>query len=141
MTRSNFTKFTEYHGDIDFDYSEIFPAPTFGEDFELAKVPESCEPTKIGWLFGASRQWRGPEGLHIREYNGRYFGHYDRVDPRKNLIGHWVLDAPFELAVGSTSGVGMLASFTASSGVAVTWITATLLASVAASTVARRIFS
>lgn len=138
MTQSDVS---EYYGDLNYEQLEVLIPYPFGEDFELYELPEGCEPTKIGWLFGASRQWRGPEGLHIREYHGRYFGHYDRVDPRKNIIGHWILDAPFELAVGSTGVIGMLASLTASPSVAVTWITATLITSIATSSVARKIFS
>ena len=138
MTQSDVS---EYYGDLNYEQLEVLIPYPFGEDFELYELPEGCEPTKIGWLFGASRQWRGSEGLHIREYHGRYFGHYDRVDPRKNIIGHWILDAPFELAVGSTGVIGMLASLTASPSVAVTWITATLITSIATSSVARKIFS
>ena len=138
MTQSDVS---EYYGDLNYEQLEVLIPYPFGEDFELYELPEGCEPTKIGWLFGASRQWRGPEGLHIREYHGRYFGHYDRVDPRKNIIGHWILDAPFELAAGSTGVIGMLASLTASPSVAVTWITATLITSIATSSVARKIFS
>lgn len=138
MTQSDVS---EYYGDLNYERFEVLTPYPFGEDFELYELPEGCEPTKIGWLFGASRQWRGPAGLHIREYHGRYFGHYDRVDPRKNLIGHWILDAPFELAVGSTGVIGMLASLTASPSVAVTWITATLITSIATSSVARKISS
>ena len=138
MTQSDVS---EYYGHLNYDRSDLLPLYPFGVDFELSEIPVDCERTKIGWAFGASRQWRGPEGLHIREYQGRYFGHYDRVDPRKKLIGHWILDAPFELAVGSTGVIGMFASLTTNAPAAVTWITATLVASIATSTVARRIFS
>ena len=110
----------------------------FGTEFELQELPPGCESTRVGWLFGASRQWRGEDGLHVREYQGRLLAHYDRVDPRRNLIGHWIADAPFELALGSSGMVGMLASFTTGAGASLAWIAATVVASIATSAVARK---
>lgn len=112
----------------------------FGEEFELERLPDGCERTSLGWLFGASRQWRGPEGLHVREYKGRLFAHYDRVDPRRNLIGHWLADAPFEWALGSTGAVGIFASLTASAGAVLAWAAAALVGSLAASAFVRKRF-
>ena len=112
----------------------------FGKEFEIPELPTGCELTRIGFLFGAARQWRGPDGLHVREYNDRLFAHHDRIDPRRNLIGHWVVDAPFELALGSSGVVGMLASLTTSAASVLAWVGATLVASVAASTVFRKRF-
>ncbi len=112
----------------------------FGTEFELQKLPSDCELTRFGWLFGASRQWRGSDGLHVREYGRRLLAHYDRVDPRRNMVGHWIVDAPFELAVGSAGVVGMLASFTISAGATLAWITATVVTSVTASALGRTRF-
>ena len=112
----------------------------FGKEFELKKLPLDCELTRFGWLFGASRQWRGGDGLHVREYGGSLLAHYDRVDPRRNMVGHWIVDAPFELAVGSAGLVGMLASFTISAGATLAWITATIVTSITASALGRTRF-
>lgn len=112
----------------------------FGEEFELERLPDGCEPTSLGWLFGASRQWRGHNGLHVREYKGRLFAHYDRIDPRRNLIGHWLADAPFELALGSTGAIGVFASLTAGAGAVLAWVVAALVGSLAASAFVRKRF-
>ena len=116
------------------------PRHPFGENFALSELPEGCEPTNVGFLFGATRQWRGPGGLHVREYEGRLLAHYDRVDPRRNLVGHWIADAPFEWALGSSGVVGVVASFTAGAGAVLLSIAATLVASVATSAFARKRF-
>ena len=76
----------------------------YGEEFEIVALPAGCEP----WHWfprGAVRQWRGPDGLHVRQYaDGRLIAHYDRVDPRDNLIGHLVFDAPLETLVFTVLG-------------------------------------
>ena len=113
---------------------------SYGSEFPIEQLPDGCEETSMGWLFGATRQWRGPDGLHVREYGGRLLAHYDRVDPRRNLVGHWIADAPFELALGSSGVVGMLASVTVSVASTLAWIAAALVTTVSASIFARTRF-
>ena|GEM_PF-4794528 len=118
----------------------ILRAHSYGSEFPIEQLPDGCEETSMGWLFGATRQWRGPDGLHVREYGGRLLAHYDRVDPRRNLVGHWIADAPFELALGSSGVVGMLASVTVSAASTLAWIVAALVTTVSASIFARKRF-
>jgi hypothetical protein len=54
---------------------------------------EDAEETPLGQKNGAIRQYRYGN-LHIREYDGKYLLHMDKVDPRKDPIGHLILDAP-----------------------------------------------
>ena len=42
--------------------------------------------------------------LHIREYNDKYLVHTDKVDPRKDPLGHLAIDAP-EVLVGIACAV------------------------------------
>jgi len=63
---------------------------------------EKAEETLLGHKNGAIRQYRYGN-LHIREYDDKYLLHMDRVDPRKNPLGHLALDAP-EVLVGLVSG-------------------------------------
>ncbi len=63
---------------------------------------EKAEETLLGHKNGAIKQYRYGN-LHIREYDDKYFVHMDRVDPRKNPLGHLILDAP-EILVGLASG-------------------------------------
>ena len=60
----------------------------------LQELPEGYEETSLGEKRDAIRQFRGPSGLHIREYNDRFVIHQDKIDPRRNPIGHLLLDAP-----------------------------------------------
>ena len=61
-----------------------------------------AEETLLGHKNGANRQYRYGN-LHIREYDDKYLVHTDKVDPRKNPLGHLALDAP-EVLVGLVSG-------------------------------------
>ena len=90
-------------------------------EFALDRLPEGCEETRLGWLFGASRQWRGPNGLHVREHDGKLFAHYDRVDPRHNLLGHLILDMRRELTLGMSASAGLVAFITAGAAPALLW--------------------
>ncbi|TLX85356.1 MAG: hypothetical protein E6K98_00350 [Thaumarchaeota archaeon] len=54
---------------------------------------EDAEETPLGQKNGAIRQYRYGN-LHIREYDDKYLVHMDNVDPRKDPIGHLILDAP-----------------------------------------------
>lgn len=68
-----------------------------------AFMPENAEETFLGQKNGANKQYRYGN-LHIREYDDKYLVHMDRVDPRKNPLGHLALDAP-EFLVGLASGM------------------------------------
>jgi hypothetical protein len=63
------------------------------------------EETLLGNKKGAKRQFRY-KNLHIREYSGYYTVHIDRVDPRKDPLGHLLIDAP-EFLVGIISAISI----------------------------------
>jgi hypothetical protein len=62
-------------------------------------VPKSIRPiidyeeTVLGTKKGAKRQFRYGN-LHIREYDDHYTVHTDKIDPRKDMLGHLLIDAP-----------------------------------------------
>ncbi|GFN39835.1 MAG: conserved hypothetical protein [Marine Group I thaumarchaeote] len=62
---------------------------------------EKAEETKLGQKNGSHKQYRYGN-LHIREYEDKYVVHMDKIDPRKDPLGHIILDAP-EVLVGLTS--------------------------------------
>lgn len=64
---------------------------------------ECAEETRLGQKNGAKRQFRYGN-LHIREYDDKFLVHTDRVDPRKDPIGHLVYDAP-EILIGLTCSI------------------------------------
>ncbi len=57
-----------------------------------------AEETFLGKKNGAKKQYRYGN-LHIREYEDKFLVHTDKVDPRKDPLGHLVFDAP-EVLVG-----------------------------------------
>ena len=59
---------------------------------------EGAEETFLGQKFGATKQYRYGN-LHIREYGDNFLVHTDKIDPRKDPIGHLVYDAP-EVLIG-----------------------------------------
>jgi hypothetical protein len=59
---------------------------------------DGAEETVLGQKNGAVRQYRYGN-LHIREYDDKFLVHTDKIDPRKNPLGHLVFDAP-EVLVG-----------------------------------------
>jgi len=61
-------------------------------------MPDKAELTKLGQKNGANKQYRFGN-LHIREYDDKFLVHTDKVDPRKDPLGHLVHDAP-EVLVG-----------------------------------------
>jgi len=61
-------------------------------------MPDWIEPTILGEPHGANRQYRYGN-LHIREYDNEFLVHTDKVDPRKDPVGHLIRDAP-EVLVG-----------------------------------------
>ena len=70
-------------------------------------MPTWIEPTLLGDPCAAARQYRYGN-LHIREYTDHYTVHVDRVDPRRDPLGHLIHDAPEALgglAAGLAAGV------------------------------------
>ena len=59
---------------------------------------DGAEETVLGQTNGALKQYRYGN-LHIREYDDKFLVHTDKIDPRKDPIGHLVYDAP-EVLVG-----------------------------------------
>ena len=59
---------------------------------------DGAEETFLGKKNGANKQYRYGN-LHIREYNDKFLVHNDKIDPRKDPIGHLVYDAP-EVLIG-----------------------------------------
>jgi len=66
---------------------------------------EEAEETKLGQKKDANKQYRYGT-LHIREYDDKYLLHIDKVDPRKNPLGHLVFDAPEVLVGLATAAFG-----------------------------------
>jgi len=74
-----------------------------GDEIEVPKelrefMLEEAEETFLGQKNGADKQFRYGN-LHIREYNDKFLVHNDKIDPRKDPIGHLVYDAP-EVLIG-----------------------------------------
>lgn len=79
-----------------------------GDEIEVPKelrefMLEGAEETFLGQKNGAEKQYRYGN-LHIREYNEKFLVHTDRIDPRKDPIGHLVHDAP-EILIGLACAV------------------------------------
>ena len=74
-----------------------------GDEIEVPKelrefMLEEAEETILGQKNGAFKQYRYGN-LHIREYDDKFLVHNDKVDPRKDPIGHLIHDAP-EVLIG-----------------------------------------
>lgn len=74
-----------------------------GDEIEVPKelrefMLEDAEETFLGQKNGAQKQYRYGN-LHIREYDDKFLVHNDKIDPRKDPLGHLVYDAP-EVLVG-----------------------------------------
>ena len=74
-----------------------------GDEIEVPKeirefMLEEAEETVLGQKNGALKQYRYGN-LHIREYDDKFLIHNDKIDPRKDPLGHLVVDAP-EVLVG-----------------------------------------
>lgn len=79
-----------------------------GDEIEVPKelrefMLEGAEETFLGQKNGAEKQYRYGN-LHIREYNKKFLVHTDKIDPRKDPIGHLVHDAP-EILIGLACAV------------------------------------
>ena len=59
---------------------------------------DEAEETLLGKKNGAYKQYRYGN-LHIREYDDKFLVHTDKVDPRKDPLGHLIHDAP-EILIG-----------------------------------------
>ena len=73
---------------------------------------DGAEETSLGQKNGANKQYRYGN-LHIREYDDKFLIHTDKVDPRKDPLGHLIYDAP-EVLIAlacATIGGGKAASF------------------------------
>ncbi len=74
-----------------------------GNEIEVPKelrefMLEDAEETLLGKKNGAYKQYRYGH-LHIREYDDKFLVHTDKIDPRKDPIGHLIHDAP-EVLIG-----------------------------------------
>lgn len=74
-----------------------------GDEIEVPKeirefMLEEAEETILGQKNGAYKQYRYGN-LHIREYGDKFLVHNDKIDPRKDPMGHLVSDAP-EVLIG-----------------------------------------
>ena len=56
-----------------------------------------AEETFLGQKNGAKKQYRYGN-LHIREYDDKFLLHTDKIDPRKDPLGHLLYDSPEVLA-------------------------------------------
>ena len=79
-----------------------------GDEIEIPKevrefMLDGAEETSLGQKNGAKKQYRYGN-LHIREYDDKFLVHTDRVDPRKDPLGHLVFDAP-EVLIGLACAV------------------------------------
>lgn len=79
-----------------------------GDEIEVPKelrefMIEGAKETFLGQKNGAKKQYRYGN-LHIREYDDKFLVHVDKVDPRKDPLGHLVFDAP-EVLVGVACAV------------------------------------
>ena len=74
----------------------------------VKKLPRCFEETLLGEPKGALRQFRGPQGSHVLEYEKEWVLHRDKVDPRLDPIGHLVNDAPGVLILGTFVALSFL---------------------------------
>jgi hypothetical protein len=84
---------------------------SFIDDEGSIIVPKSVRPTidyevtHLGNKKGARQQFRH-KNLHIRDYGDYYTVHIDNIDPRKDPLGHLLMDAP-EFLIGILSAVSI----------------------------------
>jgi hypothetical protein len=76
-------------------HEEIKISKTF-----VQKLPRCFEETILGEPKGALKQFRGPQGSHILEYEKEWVLHRDKIDPRFDPVGHLINDAPHVLVIG-----------------------------------------
>ena len=95
---------------------------------------EGAKETTLGQKNGAKKQFRYGN-LHIREYDDKFLVHTDKIDPRKDPLGHLVYDAP-EVLIGLTcfilGGSKIAKTFQNNNKSKKSTITATVLSSIIA---------
>ena len=69
----------------------------FDEEIEVPKeirqfMLADAQETNLGQKNGAKKQYRYGN-LHIREYDDKFLVHQDKIDPRKDPLGHLIHDA------------------------------------------------
>ena len=69
---------------------------------------EGAEETNLGDKKGARKQFRYGN-LHIREYDDKFTVHSDKIDTRKNPLGHLLVDEPEVLVGLAGAAIGGLA--------------------------------
>jgi hypothetical protein len=80
----------------------------FGDEIVVPKelrefMIDGAEETFLGQKNGAKKQYRYGN-LHIREYEDKFLVHTDKIDPRKDPLGHLFYDAP-EIIAGIACAV------------------------------------
>jgi len=73
----------------------------------VSKLPECYQQTLLGEPKGESRQYRGPHGSHVLEYEKDWVFHRDKVDPRFDPVGHLITDAPHIILLGCVLGLAL----------------------------------
>ncbi|MCE9651928.1 MAG: hypothetical protein K8Q89_02555 [Nitrosarchaeum sp.] len=95
---------------------------------------EGAKETTLGQKNGAKRQFRYGN-LHIREYDDKFLVHTDKIDPRKDPLGHLIYDAP-EVLIGLSclilGGSKIAKTFLNNNKSKKSTITATVLSSIVA---------
>jgi len=65
----------------------------------VAQLPHCFSETFLGEMVpGAIRQFRGPCGAHVHEFEDRWVLHRDRANADEDPLGHLLRDAPEYLA-------------------------------------------
>ncbi|GIS96482.1 MAG: hypothetical protein CM1200mP23_2880 [Nitrososphaerota archaeon] len=70
---------------------------------------EGAEETNLGGKKGGAKKQFRYGNLHIREYDDKFTVHSDKIDPRKNPLGHFLVDAPEVLVGLAGAAIGGLA--------------------------------
>jgi hypothetical protein len=79
----------------------------------LPRLPAEFERTTLGYpREGALAQYRGPNGIHVHEYNEHWLFHRDYGDPRtfEGLLAHLLFDAPeipLSILAAGASGIAV----------------------------------
>ena len=110
-----------------------------GDEIEVPKelrefMLDGVQETILGQKNGAKRQFRYGN-LYIREYDNKFLVHTDKIDPRKDPLGHLVFDAP-EVLIGLSclilSGSQIAKTFLNNNKSKKSTITATIISSIIA---------